>query len=93
MNHGGSFRLFCFARPSLPVNWSKVNGSIPSESEQDKGTLIVNKVEVEHTGWYRCHASNFAGSSEGFARVTVFGEDFQLDNIYLDLNILSRRKR
>ncbi|KAJ7379698.1 Basement membrane-specific heparan sulfate proteoglycan core protein [Desmophyllum pertusum] len=54
------------------VEWSKVNGSIPSGSEEDKGTLIVAEAGVEHTGKYRCHASNSAGSSEGFASVTVF---------------------
>ncbi|XP_078373536.1 basement membrane-specific heparan sulfate proteoglycan core protein-like [Oculina patagonica] len=72
VNQGSSFRLFCLVKPSLPVTWSKVNGSIPSGSEVDKGTLIVNEVEVEQTGKYRCHASNAAGSSEGFASVTVF---------------------
>ena len=81
VNHGSSLRLFCLVRPLLPVEWSKVNGSIPSGSEQDEGTLIVSKVEVEHTGKYRCHASNAAGSSEDFTSVTVFGKDFQIDNI------------
>lgn len=81
VNRGGSFRLFCLVKPSLPVKWSKVNGSIPSGSEQDEGALIVNKVVVEHTGRYHCYASNAAGSSEGFASVTVFGEDFQFDNM------------
>ena len=81
VNQGSSFRLFCLVRPLLPVKWSKVNGRIPSGSEQGKGTLIVNKVEVEYTGKYRCHASNAAGSSEAFTSVTVFGKDFQIDNI------------
>lgn len=76
VNQGSSFRLFCLVKPSLPVTWSKVNGSIPSGSEVDKGTLIVNEVEVEQTGKYRCHASNAAGSSEGFASVTVFGKNY-----------------
>ena len=80
VNHGSSFGLFCLVRPSLPVKWSKVNGSIPSGSKQDKGTLIVDQVEVEHMGKYRCHASNAAGSSEGFTKVTVFGKDFQFDD-------------
>lgn len=81
VNHGSSFHLFCFVRPPLPVKWSKVNGSIPAGSKQDKETLIVDQVEVEHTGKYRCHASNAAGSSENFTSVTVFGKDFQFDNI------------
>ena len=81
VNHGSSFRLFCLARPSLPVKWLKVNESIPSGSRQDKGTLIVDQVEVEHAGKYSCHASNAAGFSKGFTKVTVFGKDFQFDNI------------
>ena len=81
VNRGSSFRLFCLVRPPLPVKWSKVNGSIPSGSKQDKGTLTVDLVEVEHTGKYRCHSSNAAGSSEGFTSVTVFGKDLQIDNI------------
>lgn len=81
VNRGSSFRLFCLVRPPLPVKWSKVNGSIPSGSKQDKGTLTVDLVEVEHAGKYRCHASNAASSSESFTTVTVFGKDFQIDNI------------
>ena len=76
VNQGGPFRLFCRVTPSLPVRWSKANGSIHNGSEEDKGTLIVAEAGVEHTGKYRCHASNAAGSSEGFASVTVFGKNF-----------------
>lgn len=85
VNLGSSFRLFCLVRPPLPVKWSKVNGSIPSGSKQDEGTLTVDLVEVEHTGKYRCHASNAAGSSESFTSVTVFGKDFLIDK-YLNIS-------
>lgn len=87
VNLGSSFRLFCLVRPPLPVKWSKVNGSIPSGSKQDEGTLTVDLVEVEHTGKYRCHASNAAGSSEGFTSVTVFGKDFLIDK-YLNISFI-----
>ena len=75
VNRGSSFRLLCLVQPSLSVTWSKVNGSIPRGSEKDKGALLVNEAEVEHTGKYRCHASNAGLSSEGFASVTVFGKN------------------
>lgn len=76
VNQGYPIRLFCIVTPSLSVTWSKINGSIPSRSEIYKGTLALNNVTVEHAGWYRCQASNLAGSSEDFASVTVFGENF-----------------
>ena len=71
---GNSFSLFCVVTPSLPVTWSKVNGSIQGGSENKTTALRVSKAEVEHQGTYRCYASNPAGSSEGFASVTVFGK-------------------
>ncbi|PFX26969.1 basement membrane-specific heparan sulfate proteoglycan core protein-like isoform X2 [Stylophora pistillata] len=72
VNQGTSLSLFCVATPLLPVKWSKMNGSIPGESETDKGKLIVKNVSVEHAGKYRCQATNAAGFSEDFASVTVF---------------------
>lgn len=60
VNQGTSLSLFCVATPLLPVKWSKMNGSIPGESETDKGKLIVKNVSVEHAGKYRCQATNAA---------------------------------
>ena len=74
VNQGNSFRLFCLVTPSLPATWSKVNGSFPGGSDKEKGTLVVYEASVNHTGKYRCHARNDAGSSEAVASVTVFGK-------------------
>ena len=74
VREGNSFSLYCVVTPSLPVAWSKVNGTIPHGNENATGILSVSKAEVEHAGKYRCYASNVAGSSESFASVTVFGK-------------------
>ncbi|XP_068699347.1 basement membrane-specific heparan sulfate proteoglycan core protein-like isoform X3 [Montipora foliosa] len=72
VNEGNSFCLDCVVNPSLPVTWSKINGSIPIQRNNKTGTLLIEKAEVKHAGMYRCNSSNAAGSSEGFARVRVF---------------------
>ncbi|XP_074625452.1 basement membrane-specific heparan sulfate proteoglycan core protein-like isoform X6 [Acropora palmata] len=72
VREGDAFSINCVVKPSLPVTWSKINGSIFVSKNNGTGTLFIKKAELRHAGKYRCNASNDAGSSEGFVQVIVY---------------------
>lgn len=74
VREGDAFSIKCVVKPSLPVTWSKINGSIFVSKNNGTGTLFIKKAELRHAGKYRCNASNDAGSSEGFVQVIVYGK-------------------
>lgn len=74
VREGDAFSINCVVKPSLPVTWSKINGSIFVSKNNGTGTLFIKKAELRHAGKYRCSASNDAGSGEGFVQVIVYGK-------------------
>ncbi|XP_026092563.1 basement membrane-specific heparan sulfate proteoglycan core protein-like isoform X5 [Carassius auratus] len=70
---GEVIRLQCLAHgtPPLRYEWTKVNGSLPPTSQQQRGDLQINLAKESDAGTYKCVASNKVGKSEALARVSV----------------------
>lgn len=75
---GDALRLQCLAHGSHPIQyqWSRVGrGNLPAGSETTKdGKLLITSVKLGDSGTYKCVATNYIGSSEATAKVTIKGE-------------------
>nr|XP_046263567.1 basement membrane-specific heparan sulfate proteoglycan core protein-like [Scatophagus argus] len=72
---GDTLTLQCLAHGSHPIQfvWSRVGRmSMPAGAETTKdGKLIIAHVKLNHSGTYKCVATNHIASSEALARVII----------------------
>ncbi|XP_012944719.1 basement membrane-specific heparan sulfate proteoglycan core protein [Aplysia californica] len=70
---GQPISLTCQPAGQGPFNieWTKVGGTLSPQARENNGVLEIRQVTRADAGTYRCIASNAAGSTEGFADVTV----------------------
>ncbi|XP_069115040.1 basement membrane-specific heparan sulfate proteoglycan core protein-like isoform X2 [Argopecten irradians] len=71
---GQRIQLTCIPQGSGPfqIEWSKLNGLLnPRAVQTSEGTLVINQVTAADAGRYRCVATSSAGSSDGYAEVSI----------------------
>ena len=57
--------------PTPEVKWSKVGGSLPSQSEVEDGQLKIVNAKKQDAGLYKCEATNRVGFDEAETSVEV----------------------
>ena len=57
--------------PRPTVQWSKLEGPIPSSAIIGEGILIIPEARPEDAGTYRCTATNVAGSVQSQVQLFV----------------------
>ena len=75
---GQTARLPCSATgdPLPLIKWFKSQNSISNDlhfSVLPNGTLVINSVSEQDSGWFTCHATNDAGTEEKKAYLLVAG--------------------
>ena len=50
--------------PTPTVQWTKQNGGTTIELPSNKSVLLIDEVEADAAGTYRCHPFNKAGEGE-----------------------------
>ncbi|XP_060073482.1 basement membrane-specific heparan sulfate proteoglycan core protein-like [Ylistrum balloti] len=71
---GQRIQLTCIPQGSGPfqIEWSKINGLLnPRAVQTSEGTLVISQVTAADAGRYRCVAVSSAGTSDGYAEVSI----------------------
>ncbi|XP_021372607.1 basement membrane-specific heparan sulfate proteoglycan core protein-like isoform X2 [Mizuhopecten yessoensis] len=71
---GQRIQLTCIPQGSGPfqIEWSKMSGLLnPRAVQTSEGTLVISQVTAADAGRYRCAATSSAGSSDGYAEVSI----------------------
>lgn len=73
-----SFSCSATGDPLPLIKWFKSQDSISNDSHFSvlpNGTLLINNVSEQDSGWFTCHAMNDAGTKEERAYLLVSGMD------------------
>lgn len=91
VTQGQTVTLQCSSSdPSVRLNWTKIQGSLPANSQQDgRGKLILYQMTVEDSGLYLCSSGENGISSQ--ARIIV--EPVYVDPPVARFDILSFKKQ
>ena len=71
-----SFPCSATGDPAPSITWYKSSNPISSNVHLNvlsNGTLVVNSVTEQESGWFTCHATNEAGMREARAYLLVAG--------------------
>jgi hypothetical protein len=74
---GSTVRLGCKSNSEIPVRFEWTDQQYQPLTSEPDGTLVLNDLKENSTGYYICTISNYYGSSRGFVLVNVIEEQQQ----------------